>query len=101
MPPIIIGLILSVFGIGFGIGTGVLVKLLSADVNLATTLFYRFLFSLPLLFLVAIITRGRDFYKINAKKNLSDAHYLWHVRDRVLVFISAQFTARPRNLCDA
>ena len=70
MPPIIIGLILSVFGIGFGIGTGVLVKLLSADVNLATTLFYRFFFSLPLLFLVAIITRGRDFYKINAKKTL-------------------------------
>lgn len=70
MPPIFIGLILSLIGIGFGVGTGVLVKFLSDDVNLALTLFYRFLFSLPFLFLAAFIIRGRDFYKINAKKTL-------------------------------
>ena len=70
MPPIFIGLSLSLLGIGFGVGTGIIVKFLANDVNLLVTLFYRFLFSLPVLFLVAIMTRGRDFYKINAKKTL-------------------------------
>ena len=70
MPPLIIGLILSIAGIGFGIGTGVIVKWLASDVNLVLTLFYRFLFSLPLLFLAAFIAKGRAFYKINAKKTL-------------------------------
>ena len=70
MPPLIIGLILSTAGIGFGIGTGVIVKWLASDVNLVLTLFYRFLFSLPLLFLAAFIAKGRAFYKINAKKTL-------------------------------
>ena len=70
MPPLIIGLILSLAGIGFGIGTGVIVKWLANDVNLVLTLFYRFLFSLPLLFLAAFIAKGRAFYQINAKKTL-------------------------------
>ena len=70
MPPLIIGLILSLAGIGFGIGTGVIVKWLASDVNLVLTLFYRFLFSLPLLFLAAFIAKGRAFYQINAKKTL-------------------------------
>ena len=70
MAPLLIGLILSFLGICFGIGTGVIVKILANDINLAATLFYRFLLSLPLLFLTAFLARGRDFYKINAKKTL-------------------------------
>ena len=70
MPPVFIGLILSLAGICFGTGTGALVKWLASDVNLLSTLFYRFLFSLPLLFLAAFLSRGRDFYKINAKGTL-------------------------------
>lgn len=70
MPTFLIGLILSLFGIFFGVGTGAIVKIIADDVNLVVTLFYRFLFSLPLLFLAAYLARGRDFYKINAKKTL-------------------------------
>ncbi len=70
MPPIFIGLILSILGICFGVGTGAIVKFIANDVNLVLTIFYRFLFSLPLLYVAAIIAKGRDFYKINAKKTL-------------------------------
>ena len=70
MPPIFIGTILSMLGIAFGIGTGVIVKIIADDVNIVMTLWYRFLFSLPILFLVAYWTKGRRFYVIHAKKTL-------------------------------
>ena len=48
--------------------TGVLVKQLGPDVNIITALFYRFLFSLPILFLFAIYVRGRQFLQINQRR---------------------------------
>lgn len=70
MPPSSVGIILSILAISFGIATGAIVKFIADDVNLAVTLFYRFLLSVPLLLLAAFIARGRDFYKVNAKKTL-------------------------------
>ena len=48
--------------------TGVLVKQLGSEVNIITALFYRFLFSLPILFLFAIYVRGRQFLQINQRR---------------------------------
>lgn len=66
-----IGILLSFIAICFGVGTGIIVRLLSDDLNIAMTLFYRFLFSLPLLLGIAIYAKGRDFWKINAKGTLA------------------------------
>ncbi|MGA0310394.1 MAG: DMT family transporter [Candidatus Puniceispirillaceae bacterium] len=54
----------------FGVLTGVLVKQLGPDINIVTMLFYRFLFSLPILFLFAIYLRGWQFLQINQRKTL-------------------------------
>lgn len=69
-PRSIVGLFLSLLAVLFGVLTGILVKKLSADVTLVTTLFYRFLFSLPILFVVAFFVRGRDWLHINQRKTL-------------------------------
>ena len=61
---------LSLLAVIFGVLTGVLIKKLGSDINIITTLFYRFLFSLPILFLYAIYLRGRDFLQINQRKIL-------------------------------
>tara|TARA_B100001057_G_C22767438_1_gene918216 strand:+ start:107 stop:952 length:846 start_codon:yes stop_codon:yes gene_type:complete len=52
----------------FGVLTGVLVKQLGAEINIVTVLFYRFLFSLPILFLFAICVRGQQFLHINQRR---------------------------------
>ncbi len=59
---------LSFLAVVFGVLTGVLVKQLGSDVNIITALFYRFLFSLPILFLFAIYVRGRKFLQINQRR---------------------------------
>ena len=64
------GVFLSLLAVIFGVLTGVLIKKLGSDVNIITTLFYRFLFSLPILFLYAIYLRGRDFLQINQRRIL-------------------------------
>ena len=64
------GVFLSLLAVIFGVLTGVLIKKLGSDINIIITLFYRFLFSLPILFLYAIHLRGRDFLKINQRKLL-------------------------------
>jgi drug/metabolite transporter (DMT)-like permease len=61
VPRSVIGALLSVCTVGFGITTGVLVKEVSSEVSVVTTLFYRFLFSLPLLISFGLLTRGRQF----------------------------------------
>ncbi len=65
MPRSLIGISLSSLAVVFGVLTGVLVKQLGSDVNIITALFYRFLFSLPVLFFFAIYVRGRHFLQIN------------------------------------
>ena len=64
------GVFLSLLAVIFGVLTGVLIKKLGSDINIITTLFYRFLFSLPILFLYAIFLRGRDFLQINQRRIL-------------------------------
>ena len=64
------GVFLSLLAVIFGVLTGVLIKKLGSDINIITTLFYRFLFSLPFLFLYAIYLRGRDFLQINQRRIL-------------------------------
>ena len=68
MPRSILGILLSFLAVVFGILTGILVKQLGSDINIVTVLFYRFLFSIPILFLFAIYVRGRQFLKINQRR---------------------------------
>lgn len=70
MPRSLVGVAFSLCAVFFGVLTGMLVKKLSADVTLVTTLFYRFLFSLPILFGVGLAMRGRAFLQINQRKTL-------------------------------
>ncbi len=67
MPRSLLGIFLSFLAVVFGVLTGVLVKKLGSEVNIITALFYRFLFSLPFLFLFAIFLRGRRFLQINQR----------------------------------
>lgn len=71
MPSSIIGIILSLAAVGFGLLTGVLVKLISTDIPLLTVLIGRFWASLPVLFGVAIWMRGADWLHVSDKKTLS------------------------------
>ena len=68
MPRSILGISLSFLAVVFGVLTGVLVKQLGAEINIVTVLFYRFLFSLPILFLFAICVRGQQFLHINQRR---------------------------------
>ncbi len=70
IPRSLVGVSLSLSAVIFGVLTGILVKKLSPDVTLVTTLFYRFLFSLPILFAVALYSRGRAWLQINQRKTM-------------------------------
>ena len=70
IPRSLVGVALSLSAVVFGVLTGILVKKLSSEVTLLTTLFYRFLFSLPILFSVAIYSRGRAWLQINQRKTM-------------------------------
>ncbi|MBL6596392.1 MAG: DMT family transporter [Candidatus Puniceispirillum sp.] len=70
IPRSLVGVLLSLCSVIFGVLTGVLVKQLGPDINILTMLFYRFLFSLPILFLFAIYLRGWQFLQINQRKTL-------------------------------
>ena len=70
MPRSLVGVACSLSAVFFGVLTGILVKKVSVDVTLVTTLFYRFLFSLPILFGLALFVRGRSFLHINQRKTL-------------------------------
>ena len=70
IPRSLVGVGLSLSAVLFGVLTGILVKKLSSDVTLVTTLFYRFLFSLPILFAVALYSRGRAWLQINQRKTM-------------------------------
>ena len=70
IPRSLVGVLLSLCSVIFGVLTGGLVKQLGPDINIVTMLFYRFLFSLPILFLFAIYLRGWQFLQINQRKTL-------------------------------
>ena len=66
----VIGIICTLTAVVFGLITGMLVKKVGTDVTVITTLFYRFLFSIPLLLIFAIIARRTKFLQINQKRTL-------------------------------
>ncbi len=68
MPRSLTGIFLSLLAVLFAVLTGILLKKLGSDINLVTTLFYRFLFSIPILTGYAIYIRGPDFLKINQRR---------------------------------
>ena len=65
-----IGILLTLISILFGIGTGLIVKLIGDGVPLVTVLMYRFILSLPILLVVDVMARGNQFLQINAKTTL-------------------------------
>ena len=70
LPRSLVGVALSLLAVLFGVLTGILVKKLSSDVTLVTTIFYRFLFSLPIIFIVALVMRGRVWLHIRQRKTM-------------------------------
>ena len=70
VPKAFIGIILTLMTVLFGVATGMIVKLIGDGVPLVTVLMYRFMFSLPLIALPAVLVRGRDFLQINARRTL-------------------------------
>ena len=70
LPRSLVGVALSLLAVLFGVLTGILVKKLSTDVTLVTTVFYRFLFSLPIIFTVALVMRGRGWLHIRQRKTM-------------------------------
>ena len=70
IPAQMVGVLCTLSAVACGLITGLIVKFLSDDLSLLTTLFYRFLFCLPLLLCTALWVRGRDFYKLKQKKTM-------------------------------
>ena len=66
-----LGLFLSFLAVLLGLSTGILIKKTGTDIGIVTTLFYRFLFSIPLLCAYALYMRGRQFLQINQTKTLA------------------------------
>ncbi len=65
------GIFLSFLAVLFGVISGVFVKVLSSELHLLTILSYRFLFSLPVIYLVAFYFRRSKWLEISDKKVLS------------------------------
>jgi len=66
----LIGITCTLTAVVLGLVTGMLVKKVGTDVTVITTLFYRFLFSVPLLLIFAVVARKSQFLKIEQKKTL-------------------------------
>jgi len=64
------GVLLTLAAVCFGVITGSIVKMLSGDLTLLSTLFFRYLFSLPILGLVAWRARGRDMLHITQRRTM-------------------------------
>ena len=61
MPGQMIGVFCTLSAVAFGLVAGLIIKVLSDDISLLTMLFYRFLFCLPLILVIAVWVRGSDF----------------------------------------
>jgi drug/metabolite transporter (DMT)-like permease len=64
------GVLLTLAAVCFGVITGGIVKMLSGDLTLLSTLFFRYLFSLPILGLVAWRARGREMLHITQRRTM-------------------------------
>jgi len=70
LPGQIIGVFCTLSAVALGLVAGLIIKVLSNELSLLTTLFYRFLFCLPLIAGVALWVRGGDFLKLQQKKTM-------------------------------
>ena len=66
-----LGLFLTFLAVLFGLFTGIIIKKTGTEVGIVTTLFYRFLFSIPLLCAYALYMRGSQFLQINQTRTLA------------------------------
>ena len=65
-----LGILMTFLTIMFGVVTGLCVRSIGDSAPLVTVLMYRFVASVPLLFLLALAFRGRRFLEINARRTL-------------------------------
>ena len=65
-----IGILMTLLTIVFGVITGLCVRSVGDAVPLITVLMYRFVCSIPLLLLLALAVRGRQFLQVNARRTL-------------------------------
>ena len=65
------GIIFILMSIILGLIAGLLIKKTAVETNLVTTLFFRFVFSVPLLLFFAVIARGKSAFKIYQKKTMA------------------------------
>jgi len=65
-----LGILMTFLTIMFGVVTGLCVRSIGDSAPLVTVLMYRFVASVPLLFLLALAFRGRNFLQINARRTL-------------------------------
>jgi len=70
LPRSFIGILLTLMTVMFGVGTGLIVKLIGDGIPLITLLMYRFIFSVPLLLLLTVLVRSKSFLQINARRTL-------------------------------
>ena len=70
LPKPLIGILLSLSAVAFGLCTGIIVKKIGDDLTIFTIVFYRFLFSVPLLLAYAVWVRGAQFWQINQRRTL-------------------------------
>lgn len=66
----LIGALISVVGVLFGVALALLMKLILDEISLVSLLFYRFVFALPILIGVSLYVRGKSFLDISQKKTL-------------------------------
>ena len=65
-----IGILMTLLTIMFGVITGLCVRSVGDAAPLITVLMYRFVCSIPLLLLLALAVRGRQFLQVNARRTL-------------------------------
>ena len=71
----LIGITFSIVSVFLGLASGLLIKKVSIEANLITTLFYRFVFSVPLLLLFAVYT-SRHIKYITSIYSALDKNYV-------------------------
>ena len=64
------GIIFTISGVVLGLIVGVLIKRTASEASLITVLFYRFVFSIPLLLCFCVFLKGKNFLKIEEKKTM-------------------------------
>tara|TARA_B100001093_G_scaffold104117_1_gene96317 strand:- start:418 stop:1299 length:882 start_codon:yes stop_codon:yes gene_type:complete len=64
------GIVFVLASVFLGLMAGLLIKKTAVETNLVTTLLYRFVFSVPLLLLFAVLVRKKEVFKISQKKTM-------------------------------